>query len=335
MAFLFAVVLTFARLSADGELPALLAAGYSLKRAAKPVFLTAALLYGVGAICAINLEAWGRREFVQFFYRKTQTELDNMIRYRMQAGVFLDNFLGYVLYAEGISADRSTFKNVLLAPGHRTRNQNFTLLAPQGQIVGSVESGDLRMTFEDGVAYTGNARSDTTTVMKFGEAEIDILKIFQEQILGADRASDDFRSYPPDRLWAYIAKLGDMPIRDKRTESTYRRARFLFHYRLASPFAVVAFAFYGMVLGVADPRRGRSLAYGGAIVTIISGYVLTMGFRWAAEQGHLSAPLAAWSPNVIMIAFGAFLLFQKNRLPPSEGTLELSNLPLLQRQRKI
>ena len=62
IAFLFAVVLTFARLSADGEYPAMLAAGFPLRSSARPVLAVALVLYVVAAICAINLEAWGRRE---------------------------------------------------------------------------------------------------------------------------------------------------------------------------------------------------------------------------------------------------------------------------------
>src|SRR5690606_10602516 len=83
IAFLFAVLITFSRLSADGEYPAMLASGFSLKRAAMPVLLVAVVMYGVAASCALNLEPWGRRELVQFLYRKTQTELDNYVRYKM------------------------------------------------------------------------------------------------------------------------------------------------------------------------------------------------------------------------------------------------------------
>src|SRR5690606_34243750 len=56
IAYLFAVFLTFGRLSADGEYPALLAAGFSLRRAALPVLLVATTLYGAAALSALHLE---------------------------------------------------------------------------------------------------------------------------------------------------------------------------------------------------------------------------------------------------------------------------------------
>ncbi len=332
MAYLFSVMLTFGRLSADGEYPGLLAAGYSLARAAVPVMLVATTLYGVAAFCALNLEAWGRREMVQFLYRKTQTELDNMIKYKLQSGVFLDDFLGYVLYAEKISADRSKFENVLLAPtNEKEGGGGFTLLAPTGSISGAVETGDLRMILDYGVAYGGQAfgpGGGQTSILKFNHAEIDLLRIFQEQILGADAADDDFRSIPPTELWRFVGELAANPARD---ESLYRRARYLLHQRIAAPFATVTFAFFGMVLGVSDPRRGKSGAYVGVIVTIIVGYVLMMGTKWLAENGRVDVPVAAWLPNLVLFTLGLFLVFQKNRLPPSESTIDPANLPLIGR----
>jgi lipopolysaccharide export system permease protein len=323
IAFLFAVVLTFARLSVDGEYPAMLAAGFSLKKSAMPVMVVACILYLVGAMCAMNLEAWGRRELVQFFYRKTQTELDNYVRYKMQPGVFLDDFIGYTLYAEKISDDRQHFQNVLVAPGKKSK-QDFTMVAPSGAIKGSVEEGSLRLELDYGVAYSMRKNSDRTSIVKFKRMEIDLLRMFQEQILGDDTADDDFRSYRPTELWTYV---GGMKQSKDRNDSMYMRARYLLHQRMAMPFSTIPFAMFGMVLGVADPRKGKNSAYIFAIGATIGVYILSMGFKWLAENGHMEAPLAAWIPNFILVGFAGFLLYQKNRLPPSEGTLDWQNMP--------
>ena len=52
-----------------------------------------------------------------------------------------------------------------------------------------------------------------------------------------------------------------------------------------------------------------------------------MGFKFAAEKGQISAPLAAWLPNAILFLFGTFLVYQKNRLPPSESALDPRYIP--------
>lgn len=332
MAYLFGVLLGFSRLSADGEFTALLASGYSLARGAVPILALGGVLYIVAAFCALNLEPWGRREFIDFYHRKAETELDNILKYRLQSGVFLDDFLGFVLYAENISPDRTHFDHVMLAPGrNRKAGQDFTLFAPAGAILGSVESGDLKMSFDYGTIYSSNPETDQAAVMKFKHMEIDILRIFQEQIFGAGDDASDYRSFGPVDLWNYIDKAKENMHKSRKDELHYYKARYLFHQRAGLPFAAVTFAMFAMVLGIQDHRKGKSSAYIGAILTIIGGYIFMMGFKWLAERGSLSAPLAAWAPNIMLLMFGVFLLYQKNRLPSSEPTLDPRNIPFLNR----
>ena len=330
IAYMFAIFLAFSRFSADGELTAMIASGYSLKKAVVPVLLIGTVLYVVASICGMYFEPWGRRETVNFYHRKTQTELDNIVRVKLKPGVFLDDFLGYVLYAEEISADRSRFQNVMLAPGKLTKDQSFTLLAPSGSVVGSVETGDLKMTFDFGVMITSRPDSERTSVVKFRHAELDILRIFQEQIFGPDATIDDYRSFGPQKLWKHLGKheAGDKSELD---DKEYLKARFLFHQRLGLPFACITFALFAMVFGVQDQRRGKSWGYIALIFTIILAYVFLMSFKFLAEKGMITAPLAAWIPNLVLLILGVFLIFQKNRLPPSESPLDPRYIPGLRK----
>ena len=171
ISFLFGVMISFSRLSSDGELTALMAAGMSLGRAWIPVGLLTVFLYGVTTQCAVHLEAWGRREFVQFIYRKTQTEIDNMIRFKIQPGVFLKDFLDYVFYTETVSEDRSRYTHVMLAPQNRKEDSgNFMIMSPEAEIIGSVAGGDLRMILFDGISYSYNHEEDKTSTLTFGRA---------------------------------------------------------------------------------------------------------------------------------------------------------------------
>ncbi len=334
MSYMFAVMVGFSRLSSDGEYSALLASGYSLGRAAIPILAVGGLLYGVGVYCAANLEPWGRRELVNFYHRKAQTELDHLLRYRLQSGVFVEDFIGYVIYAEKVSADHSQLENVMVAPGDRLKGVSpFTLLAPSATVTGSVERGDLRMSFNYGVIYTDMTPSGKSSVIKFRRADLDILRIFQDQIFGAESAEDDYRSFSPIELWKHLGVL-EVTAESERQKSEYRKARYLFHYRIATPFAVIVLALFALVFGVQDQRSGRGSAWTMTIITIVMTYVLLMSFKWLAEGGHMAAPIAAWVPNVILAAVAGFMVFQKNRLPPGEPTLSWHNLPLVGSSRR-
>ena len=325
IAYMFAVTLGIGRLSADGEYAGMLAAGYALRRTAVPVMLIAVVLYGVGLTCSMHLEGWGRRELVRFLYKKTQTEVDNMLKFKLQSGVFLDDFLGLVLYTERISSNRQNLENVMIAPGNRSKS-GFLLLAPEGKISGSVETGDLRLSLDRGAMYSPTSDTDGATVVKFKHAEFDLLRMFREQIVGGELIEDDYRAYDTAELMAFVKKLRDAP---DRNDSIYFRARYLLHQRITTPFAVITFALFGLVLGVNDPRRSKNAAYIGMIGAIIAGYVVVMGFKWLAERGSISAPVGAWIPNILLALVGIFLLYQKNRLPPSERTLDPQNIPIL------
>ncbi len=323
IAFLFAVMLAFGRFSADGEYAGFLACGYPLKRAAVPVALLAAFLAVAGVIAGSNLEPWGRRELVRFIFDKTKNEVDNMVRFKIQPGVFTDNFLGYTFYAEGISSDRSRLTNIMLSPPSGSR-QSFTILAPRGSITGTADTGDLKMSLESGEAFSQSPEQLTGSVLKFRRAEFDLLRLFREQLVGSDLGEEDYRSLAPADLNKYIAKISSAEPRD---DAQIIRARYLYHNRIASPFSVFFFGVFGMVLGVVDPRSQKNRAYIGGIAAIIGGYVFMMGFKWLAERGWIDAFWAAWMPHFILFSAAVFLFYQKNRLPPSEPVLEWSNMP--------
>ena len=318
IAYLGAVMVAFSRFSSDGEYAAMLAAGFPLKEGAKPVLLIAFVLYFVAAACSIYGEPWGRKQLESFFYEKTQTEVDNLIKYRLQAGVFAEDFLRYVLYTETISEDRSQFGNVMIAPGGSS-NESWMILAPKGTIKGSVAEGKLSLILLNGVMHASSLETNEHSVLKFDRLELDLLRLFREQILGGADAQFDYRSYTPGELNAYVDKLEKDPNKDM---VLYWKARYLLHQRFATPFVILIFACFGLVLGVTDPRSGKNRAYFGAIGGIIFGYVVVMGFKWFAEKGTISAPIAAWLPNFLLTAFGFWLVYQKNRLPPSESPLD-------------
>ncbi len=121
----------------------------------------------------------------------------------------------------------------------------------------------------------------------------------------------------------YIDRIAKDPTVDREH---FLKARFLWHYRFATPFVILVFTCFGLVLGVTDPRSRKSRAYMGGIGGIIFGYVVVMMFKWFAEKGAIPAPIAAWLPITLMSAFGFWLVYQKNRLPPSESPLDPAHI---------
>ncbi len=270
-------------------------------------------------------EPWGRREFEKFLYDKAQTELDSMVRFKLQPGIFLNDFLGFTLYAEEISADRTGLANVLLTPNQATGNgEALTMWAPIGSITGTVAAGDLTLTLKNGTAFSPDHEQDALSTMTFAKAEVDLLRIFRDRILGGEYKDDDFRGYPPRKLYQHIKHLKNTP---DRSEGQYYRARHLFHKRIAAPFTTVVFALLGIVLGLQDPRHGKNRGFIGGGLVIVFSYVIIQGFTWMADKGNIDGVLAAWLPNLVLSLLAAFWLYQRNRLPLSEGAFDPSYFP--------
>ncbi len=323
ISLLLAFMVSFAKMSEDGELIALFAFGYSLRRILQPLSIMIFVIYGITLYCNVELEAWGRREFVKFIYKKTQMEIDSLIRYKTQPGVFIQDFLGYVFYAEKIAPDHTHYENVFITPKQGSSEAFFAMVAPKAEITGSVDGGDLRMRLFDGFAYSPSAKEASTTTMRYGKADIDLLRIFEEQILGADEQKDDYRSLSFLQLRHEIKNWSTVP--EKKDE--LRRAEYLYFSRLANPFLLIAFALFGLLLGIHDQRRPNGLSYLAAVATIIGCFILVVGCRWYGEKGIVPILLAVWTPPLILLMFSVFLVYQKNRLPLSEPLLAWRNRP--------
>ncbi|MBP9707070.1 MAG: LptF/LptG family permease [Oligoflexales bacterium] len=324
IALFFAVIATMTRMCLDGEFPALLAAGFSLGRLVVRLFPLAIGLYFVGVLSATYFEAWGRRELVQFIFQKSQTELDNVIKNKLQPGVFYDDFLGYVIYAETISKDRRDLGHVILAPRGSEGGGSFSLFAPSGYIEGSVEERNLKLILEDAYAVSTRPGSEASSTLEFNRSEIDLLKVFPQRFYSEEEARDDFRSYKPMQLHEFLVKARNKKI--KIDPKDYLRALYLYHQRIAGPFLIIVFCFLGLVLGITDVRKGKSSAYYLAIVALIGVYVISMSSKWLVEEGKVPVLAGVWMPNLLLSVFVFILVMQKNRLPITEPVWRLRGL---------
>ncbi|RYZ87244.1 MAG: LptF/LptG family permease, partial [Proteobacteria bacterium] len=304
IALLFAVLLGFSRLSSDGEYSAMTAAGYSLRRAMVPVLIIATGAYALAIATSVYFEPWARREAVRFTHEKVETQLDNMLKYKMKQGVFQDDFLGYVLYAEKISPDHTQLENVMMAPGKDSQKEHFTLLAPTASIDGAVATGDLKMTFNYGIIYTVKPDSPDVSVMKFKEMDLDLFQILRQQKFGNDSEEDDFRNYGSVDLWNSLNKIKDS--KDPKIRDTFLKSLSLFHQRLSFPFACFSFALLAMVFGIQDERKGKSYGYLLVCLVMITGYVFIMSFKSLSEKGQIPVIIGAWLPQIVMLIFAIF-----------------------------
>lgn len=317
MSFLFGCVIGLSRLNSDGELTAIQAAGGSLWSIARSLLILVIPVIGVSIAAGVYLEGWGRREFINFIYKKTQTELDNMLRYRVQPGVFVENFLGYTLYTEEISSDRTEYKKVMLSPGNKNA-AHFVILCPKARIIGSVSESNLMMELFDGISYAHSSDGGipSVTTFKFDRLEIDLLRVFRERILGGGDSGDDYRGFTPSQLKTALVEAEN---KQETNSALYRKMAYLYYSRLYNPFIAIFFLFSSILVAHRNTRKSGGSSYFSATGVIMLAYISIVASRWLVENDYIQVTLGILLP-VTMLSLGSIIIFNiKSRLPPSES----------------
>ncbi len=93
-----------------------------------------------------------------------------------------------------------------------------------------------------------------------------------------------------------------------------RRLQVRIQEKFTLPFACLVFGLIGASLGAKpNSRTSRSQGFGISVVLILVYYVLSFSFSSLGVKGTLPPLLAAWSPVLISLAGGGFLLRQASR----------------------
>ena len=98
VAFLFAVLVGFGRLSSDSELVALKACGVSTMRMTISISFFAAIVVAVSIVLNVNWIPWGEREFKTTLIRVTNTKIVSSIK----EGTFTTGFYDLLIFADKV-----------------------------------------------------------------------------------------------------------------------------------------------------------------------------------------------------------------------------------------
>ena len=85
------------------------------------------------------------------------------------------------------------------------------------------------------------------------------------------------------------------------------------HRRFAMPFACFIFAIIAVPLGIQNRRSGKAAGFSLSIATLLVFYILQSAGKSLAEKELLSYFMAAWLPNGIFLAAGAYLFMKTAR----------------------
>jgi lipopolysaccharide export system permease protein len=293
MAMLLACLLTFGRLSEEQELTALRASGLSYRQILWPPLVLAAALSALMVPFNSTLAPRAMSSFRALYHKIVTT--DPLIKIEPRQFLSLRDVR---LYADEVSADRKSLKNVLiyqLSAEHWQRifARRGTARIDQNAMTLNLERGQMeRISYADPLDVWHIQFKDYSMSIPFGG--------------GASARDQSWREMSVGRLRKEIEAR-----RRDRVSSGPAEAEM--HLRFAIAFAPLALALLGIPLGITMERGGRGVGFGASLAVVFFYYLLLILGLNLAEKDALPAAPALWLANLFMVGAGAFLYRRRMR----------------------
>ena len=303
MSTLLATMMSYSRMSADSELIALRGCGVGIRRIIAPAIVFSIMVTGV-----------------TFAFNEMITPAANF-----QADMILDRALNAerppfternILYrefedAEDEDADEEEQRMKRLFYAERfdgERMYELTVLdytqAGLSQII-SADSAifDLEektWDFYDGTIYAVSPDGSFRHIVKFENQEVQL-----------PSTPFDIASNVKDDEEMNIAEASQY-LRDVVSKTGNERLIRTFQIRIqqkyALPFVCVVFGLVGAALGVRPQRTGRATSFGISVIIIFGYYLFAFISNALGEVGVLSPFMSAWTPTILFLAIGIYLM---------------------------
>lgn len=291
MGVLLGVLLGLGRLSSDGEMIAIRAAGIPTRVVIAPVMVFCLLGAILCAYVTTTVSPWAAREF----QAASEAMKISQATASVQPRVFIEQFPDKVLYLRDVEAGsivqwRGIFLADTRAPGRRGSvggaevNGPRITIAEEATVIPLPDQDRLQVHLPS--AFTYESSSDPEDYQTVAAS-------VQDETIEA--SPDSFRS--PDRpfqqmemaeLWRAAAS-GDQKV----------QAGILAHQRLALPFACLLLPLAGIPLAISGQRAGKSLGVVLSILLAFGYWMVLLGGAALADEGYLPPGPAVWLANVL------------------------------------
>jgi LPS export ABC transporter permease LptG/LPS export ABC transporter permease LptF len=304
---LVGILVGLSRMSSDGEITAMRAAGIPSLKVLYPVGAFALLSTMVAAAASLWLTPLSIRESYRVLNRLAAEELTAEIQPR----VFAEEFPNTILYVgDVVPGPVVRWKKIFLAD----------MTAPWERRTGAGEQGEgpLITVAREAIAVADADNSRIQLSMMDGsthEAGKEPAEYYNTAFPRGDQAIEVRR--PGEKRARPFRETDTGPLFRLAKESV--DARIELHQRLALPPACLLLALVGVPLGVSARKAGKSSAL---VLTVFLAFLYYMGLVsliGLAREGTLPVEVAVWAPNVAFAALGMFLALRLER--PGERDL--------------
>lgn len=293
VAFLIGVLAGFGRLSADSELVAMKAHGFSIWRLSVPV----AALGTVVALVTLGLNMqwvpWGDRLLKTTLIRVSNTKVVSSIK----EGTFTSGFFDLLIYADKVDPKSNRMQRVFIYDEREPKNP-LTVVAREGEILSIQNPSDLGATAALKL-YNGNIHRNDIGENTYQKIDFEEYQLFLKVEEGADNATIKPRMVPYGEL---KQRIGSMP---EGTGDRHELVAELWR-RYTTAFSPLIFVFLGIGFGTVRTRAVRAGATLIALVVIVLYWSIQAAATVLAHKGVLPPIFAMQLPNCAIAALAVW-----------------------------
>ena len=300
--FLFGILVTVGRMSADLEVLAMRACGIGRQGVLIPVLALATAVSLFTAYLMIEVEP------------RSRLALRILLQDVASRGAILDpgefqNVAGRVIYV-GARDAAGNLERVMISDASRG-GRPFVVFAVRGRFRLDSEAALIRLELEDGDLLLQSPDGDRALQQRIAFTRFDYH-------LDARPILDIGPSIRPRDLpfgllieRRRLAERGELPPEIRRRNPNEYAVQL--HRRLALPWTPLLFAAVGVTLGLRRARGTRSWGVWVCIALVTAYYLVLKAGEGLADEGELPAALAVWLPNALFAAAAGVLLVQSRR----------------------
>lgn len=282
MSLLFAVLMTYNRLSLDSEIIALKGAGYPGSIILAPAIVLAVLVGIVSAQTAFYIAPWGNRQFELLITHLGNTKAAASIK----EGTFSEGFFDMVIYANKVNSEEGLLQDLFIYDD-KNPDSPLTIIAPQGHIIPDLENPGhsvLLRLFNGQIHRRGQAH----TVVNFESYDV---------LLNDPIKFEERKKSPPSLNYTELQARMNSP---QTNSNDMIGLAVEFHKRFALAAACLIFGLVGVGYGIVNERRsGKSSGFVVSVAFIVGYFVLYLGFEGLSRNGKLPAYVGPWMANII------------------------------------
>lgn len=334
MSLLFGILIAIGRLSSDSEIIAMRGLGVSTRTIYRPVFLFSFAMFLLNLYLMNVVLPRGNRKLMSLRAEVFTSSVSKEIKPR----VFYDDYENLMIYVNDVDPRSGVWKGVFVSDSRGDEAQPQETVTPQQMAdaaahgTGEASATATALAARSGgriiVAQTGNlsiVKATKQVWMNLASAETHVWDPRRPDRYDRNR-NEAQRILLPDRSLgdasAVIRSLRELDLRQLIEQArvlrhgdpeTYRLAWVEIHKHFSIPFACIVFGILGLPLGITNRRGGKSSGFSLSIAIIVSYYVLINNGEHLAGAGKIPPWVGMWTPNLLLLALGIYLLGRANR----------------------